>query len=140
LIRRRFYLYQLRDDFRDRRDFITGRPNYVGGYEEWLARKASLETGVQNPIEQDDMTRPWRNGGAWRRSNSAGPGRESNPNRNNSQNNNYRRDSSPNYGQYMALRGHLRLKRERKEGGGVIIMEEIIIGIGGIGGRGKATP
>jgi hypothetical protein len=40
----------------------------------------------------------------------------------------------------MALRGHLRLKRERKEGGGVIIMEEIIIGIGGIGGRGKATP
>jgi hypothetical protein len=100
LIRRRFYLYQLRDDFRDRRDFITGRPNYVGGYEEWLARKASLETGVQNPIEQDDMTRPWRNGGAWRRSNSAQPGRGSNPNRNNSQNNSYRRDSSPNYGQY----------------------------------------
>lgn len=106
LIRRSYYLYQLRDDFRDRRDFIRGRPNYVGGYEEWLARKASLESGTANPIEppagQEEMTRQWRNGGAWRRPNpvGVGRGRSANPARNSSLNANYRRDSSPNYGQY----------------------------------------
>jgi hypothetical protein len=88
VIRRRFYLYQLRDDFRDRWDFIRGRPTYVGGYEEWLARKASLETGAENPIENpvdrdEIMPRPWRGGGARLRPPSSGAGRGPNPNRNN---------------------------------------------------------
>ena len=41
------------DNYRDRRDRIRGRPNYVGGYEEWKAIQLRLvEEGFEKAIEE----------------------------------------------------------------------------------------
>jgi hypothetical protein len=62
-IRWRYFLYTIKDDYRDWRDYIWGRPNYVGGYEEWCARKAALERGEPNPITiSEDPVNIWSEG------------------------------------------------------------------------------
>jgi hypothetical protein len=38
----RYEEYCAYPDYRDRRDWIWGVPNYVGGYEEWLVRSEVL--------------------------------------------------------------------------------------------------
>ena len=40
---RRWEQYVENTSYRDRRDYIQGRPNYIGGYEEWQARKLGIE-------------------------------------------------------------------------------------------------
>lgn len=51
--------YYTADLFQDRRDFIRGRPNYVGGREDWIERSLQLrgEEEVQQAIEETNMTR-----------------------------------------------------------------------------------
>lgn len=66
-------MYTIGDDYRDWRDYIWGRPNYLGlgGYEEWCARKTVLERGESNPITiSEDLANMVRR----RRANQGGPG------------------------------------------------------------------